>query len=116
MQPALRALLLESCGCIPISDTVNPISDQCELNGIPCITWDDPWRAWYFDPKGDPKKGFNWTKLLLLGLDLVAHVYADMWLTLKTNRKVGAMLTNDPDGIAASIPSTGFAGTTRVSV
>lgn len=31
-------------------------------------------------------------------------MYPHMWLTLRTNRKVGVMLTNNPDGIAASNP------------
>ena len=43
------------------SDTTNPVADQCELNGVPCITSDDPWQAWFFGRKGDPKKGFEWT-------------------------------------------------------
>src|ERR1700679_381107 len=34
------------------SDTVNPVSDQCELNGVPCITADDPWESWFFGRKG----------------------------------------------------------------
>jgi branched-chain amino acid transport system substrate-binding protein len=42
-------------------DTVVPVSDQCELNGIPCITADDPWEDWFFGRKGDPAKGFEWT-------------------------------------------------------
>ena len=37
------------------SDTVNPVSDQCELAGVPCVTSDDPWQAWFFPRKGDPK-------------------------------------------------------------
>ena len=28
------------------SDTTNPVADQCELAGVPCITSDDPWPAW----------------------------------------------------------------------
>ena len=38
------------------SDTVNPVSDQCELAGVPCITSDDPWQAWFFPRKGDPRR------------------------------------------------------------
>src|SRR5262249_15808316 len=27
-------------------DTVVPVADQCEMNGVPCITADDPWEDW----------------------------------------------------------------------
>ena len=27
------------------SDTVIPVSDQCELAGVPCVTSDDPWQV-----------------------------------------------------------------------
>ena len=33
---------------------------------------------------------------------MVGNLFADMWLSLPTNKKVGLMLTNDPDGIAAN--------------
>ena len=84
------------------SDTVNPVSDQCELNGVPCVTSDDPWQAWFFPRKGDPKKGFEWTYHFFWGFDMVGNMFADMWLSLPTNKIVGTMFTNDPDGVAAN--------------
>src|SRR6516165_682506 len=30
------------------SYTCNPVSDQCELAGVPCVTSDNPWEAWFF--------------------------------------------------------------------
>src|SRR5262249_38753836 len=42
-------------------DTVVPVADQCELNGVPCITSVDPWEDFFFGRKGDPAKGFEWT-------------------------------------------------------
>jgi len=95
------------------SDTTNPVADQCELNGVPCITSDDPWQAWFFGRKGDPKKGFQWTYHFFWGFDMVANMFAEMWLTLPTNKKVGVMLTNDPDGIAASDPVHGLPPTIK---
>ena len=50
-------------------DTVNPVADQCELNGVPCITSDDPWQSWFFGRKGDPKKGFQWTYHFFWGFE-----------------------------------------------
>ena len=40
-------------------------------------------------------------------------MYADMWLTIETNKTVGVMLTNDPDGIAASDPVHGLPATVK---
>jgi branched-chain amino acid transport system substrate-binding protein len=34
-------------------ETVNPVSDQCEVNGKPCVTNDDPLESYFFDRKGD---------------------------------------------------------------
>src|SRR5579863_5638216 len=81
------------------SDTTNPVADQCELAGVPCVTSDDPWQAWFFGRKGDPKKGFEWTYHFFWGFDMVANMFAEMWLTLPSNKIAGVMLTNDPDGI-----------------
>ncbi len=95
-------------------DTTNPVADQCELAGVPCITSDDPWQSWFFGRKGDPKKGFEWTYHFFWGFDMVANMFADMWLTLPgTNKIAGIMLTNDPDGIAASNPEHGLPATIK---
>jgi branched-chain amino acid transport system substrate-binding protein len=95
-------------------DTTNPVADQCELAGVPCITSDDPWQSWFFGRKGDPKKGFEWTYHFFWGFDMVANMYAGMWLTLpNTNKIAGVMLTNDPDGIAASDPQHGLPATIK---
>ena len=83
-------------------DTVIPVADQCELAGVPCITADDPWEDLFFGRKGDPAKGFDWTYHFFWGFGMVSDMFTDMWLTLPTNKKVGLMLTNDPDGIAAN--------------
>jgi branched-chain amino acid transport system substrate-binding protein len=84
------------------SDTCNPVSDQCELAGVPCITADDPWESWFFGRRGDPRVGFEWTYHFFWGFGMVGNLFADMWLSLPTNKIVGLLLTNDPDGIAAS--------------
>ena len=50
-------------------ETVNPVSDQCEANGVPCISTVAPWQAWYLDATGNAPgmEGFAWTYPLLLG-------------------------------------------------
>jgi branched-chain amino acid transport system substrate-binding protein len=94
-------------------DTTNPVADQCELAGTPCITSDDPWQSWFFGRKGDPKKGFQWTYHFFWGFDMVANMFAEMWKTIPTNNVAGVMLTNDPDGIAASDPVHGLPATIK---
>ena len=84
------------------SDTVIPVSDQCELAGVPCITSDDPWQIWFFGRKGDPKKGFEWTYHFFWGLDQLGDIFADMWLALPTNKVLGTLWSNDGDGINAN--------------
>jgi branched-chain amino acid transport system substrate-binding protein len=95
------------------SDTTNPVADQCELNGVPCITSDDPWQAYFFGRKGDPKKGFEWTYHFFWGFDMVANMFAEMWKSIPTNNTVCTLLTNDPDGVAASDPVHGLPATIK---
>jgi branched-chain amino acid transport system substrate-binding protein len=85
------------------SDTVIPVSDQCELAGVPCVTSDDPWQIWFFGRKGDPKKGFEWTYHFFWGLDQLGDVFADMWLSMpSTNRVLGTLWSNEGDGVNAN--------------
>src|ERR1700761_2987990 len=74
------------------SDTTNPVADQCELAGVPCITADDPWEAYFFGRKGNPKVGFEWTYHFFWGFGMVSNLFADMWLSIPTNKTVGLML------------------------
>jgi len=32
-------------------ETTNPVSDQCEVNEIPCISTVAPWQPWFFCPR-----------------------------------------------------------------
>ena len=85
------------------SDTVIPVSDQCELAGVPCVTSDDPWQIWFFGRKGDPKKGFEWTYHFFWELDQLGDVFADMWLAMpSSNRVLGTLWSNDGDGVNAN--------------
>jgi branched-chain amino acid transport system substrate-binding protein len=81
-------------------DTVNPVSDQCEANAIPCITSDAPWQPYFFGRGGDPEKPFKWGYHFFWGLEDVTAVFQDMWSKIPTNKKVGGLFPNDPDGQA----------------
>ena len=90
------------------SDTTNPVSDQCELNQIPCITTDAPWQAYFFGRSGDPKKGFDWTYHFFWGLEDIIAAYTNLWNSIPTNKVVGTLFPNDSEGNAWGDPKMGF--------
>ncbi len=83
-------------------DTVNPVADQCEANGVPCITTVAPWQPFFFGRGGTEDDAFDWTYHFFWGLEDVEAVYQDMWGQVQTNQRVGALWPNDPDGNAWS--------------
>jgi branched-chain amino acid transport system substrate-binding protein len=89
-------------------ETTNPVSDQCELNGVPCISSVAPWQSWFFGRKGDPAKPFKSTYHFFWGVEDLTAVYIDLWDQLDTNKKAGGLWPNDSDGKALSDPKTGF--------
>src|SRR5262249_53954259 len=89
-------------------ETTNPVGDQCELNEMPCISSMAPWQPWFFGRGGDPKKGFKCTYHFFWGLEDIIHVFTDMWQTVPSNKKIGALWPNDGDGRAWGDPEKGF--------
>lgn len=89
-------------------ETTNPVSDQCELNGVPCIATVAPWQPWFFTRHGDPKKGFDWTYLFFWGLEDLIPIYMGMWNQISTNKTVGGLFPNDGDGNAWGDAKLGF--------
>jgi branched-chain amino acid transport system substrate-binding protein len=94
-------------------DTAIPVSDQGEANGVPVITTLAPWQPVFFGRKGNPEKPFKWTFHFFWGLEDLQTVYQDMWDEVDTNKKVGALWPNDPDGNAFDAPKTGFRDVVR---
>lgn len=90
------------------ADTVNPVSDQCEANEVPCISTDSPWQPYYFGRGATPAKGFDYTYHFFWGLEDLMDVYLKMWDSLPTNKMVGAMWSNDIEGNAFADAKTGF--------
>jgi branched-chain amino acid transport system substrate-binding protein len=89
-------------------DTVNPVSDQCEKNGVPCITTDCPWQVYYYNRGGTADKGFDWTYHFFWGLEDVVAVFTNMWGSIPTNKVVGVLWPDDRDGHAHADPKIGF--------
>lgn len=89
-------------------DTTNPVSDQAEINEVPCITTNCPWQPYFFGRKGDPKKGFTWTYHFFWGLEDVIASFLALWDELPTNKVVGGLFPNDADGNAWGDAKLGF--------
>jgi branched-chain amino acid transport system substrate-binding protein len=81
--------------------TIGPgIAQQCEINGVPCITTMSPWQAWMFPMKGDPAKGFKNVFHFFWGIDDIANVYLDIWKDLKLPKVIGSAFENTLPGNA----------------
>jgi branched-chain amino acid transport system substrate-binding protein len=89
-------------------ETTNPVSDQCEANGVPCISTKAPWQPWYFRNPNVGEAGYSWTYHYFWGLEDVIAVFSAMWNALDNNKTLGAMWPNDGDGIAWSDAQLGF--------
>ena len=79
-------------------ETCNPVSDQCELNGVPCITSDCPIEPWFEGRGGDPAKGFDYTYHFSFDALSQAKTFSATWDKLETNKIVGGLWPNDGDG------------------
>lgn len=89
-------------------DTVNPVSDQCEVNEVPCITTDCPWQPYFFGRNGVPGEGFQSTFHFFWGLEDVIGAFLDMWGQSGVEKKVGGLFPNDADGNAWGHPELGL--------
>jgi branched-chain amino acid transport system substrate-binding protein len=89
-------------------DTVNPVADQAEVNGVPMVANSCPWQPFVMGRNSTPDKGFDWTYLFAFGLEDVIAAYMALWGTIETNRKVGMMFANDADGNAWGNEKFGF--------
>jgi branched-chain amino acid transport system substrate-binding protein len=81
-------------------DTTNPVSDQAEVNEVPCVATNCPWQPYFFGRKGDPAKGFTWTYLFFWGLEDVIAAFLALWDGAPTNKVIGGLFPNDADGNA----------------
>jgi branched-chain amino acid transport system substrate-binding protein len=89
-------------------ETTNPVSDQCEVNEVPCISTMAPWQPWFFTRGGKPDVGFKYTWHFFWGLEDIIGVFTGMWNALPTNKVVGGLFPNDGDGNAWGDPQRGF--------
>src|SRR5271157_423503 len=95
-------------------ETTNPVSTQCEIEEVPCISTVAPWQPWFIgrqaNPAGGPPawKPFNYTHHFFWGLEDVIAVFTNMWGQVNTNKVVGGLFPNDGDGNAWGDKMVGF--------
>jgi len=95
-------------------ETTNPVSTQCEIEEVPCISTVAPWQPYFIgrqaNPGGGPPewKPFNHTYHFFWGLEDVIAVFTNMWGQLETNKAVGGLFPNDGDGNAWGDKQVGF--------
>ena len=95
-------------------ETTNPVSTQCEIEEVPCISTVAPWQPWFIgrqdNPAGGPPswKPFNYTYHFFWGLEDIIAVYTNMWSQVPTNKSVGGLYPNDGDGNAWGDKVVGF--------
>ena len=94
-------------------ETTNPVSAQCEIEGVPCISTAAPWQPWFIERQtnpGDPAtwESFKYTYHFFWGLEDVIATYQGMWNQIETNKQVGGLFPNDADGNAWGNPQVGL--------
>lgn len=78
-------------------DTVNPVSSICERYRVPGISLDSPLEPWL---EGG---SYHWVYHAFWSVEKdIVPVYTGMWEEVKTNKVVGILMANDPDGVAWS--------------
>jgi branched-chain amino acid transport system substrate-binding protein len=79
-------------------ETVNPVADQCEAMGVPCISTDTPWENYFFGRGGTPETPFTWTYHFYWGAEDLPATLLSVWEQLPTNKTVGFLWSNDSNG------------------
>jgi branched-chain amino acid transport system substrate-binding protein len=87
-------------------ETTNPVSTQCEIEEVPCISTLAPWQPYFIgrqaNPGGGPPawKPFTYTYHFFWGLEDIIAVFTNMWDQVPTDKSVGGLFPNDGDGNA----------------
>ena len=79
-------------------ETVNPVSDQCEANGVPCLSTDAPLEPYFLGRHGDPKKGFDWTYHFFFSGREASDALLALCGKISATKTVGVLWANDTDG------------------
>lgn len=96
--------------CYGGPENANPASDQCELNGVPCIASDLPIEPWFYGRGGNPDVGFDYTFCAFFDVPSYIMAMEAFLAKLDTNKIVGGLWPNDADGVAVSGAVTNIFG------
>jgi branched-chain amino acid transport system substrate-binding protein len=92
-------------------DITVPVSQQCEINQVLCLSSVTPWQPWVLGMggnPGDPATAPAYSYHFFFGAEDAGRTFVDMWSQLDTNKKVAALFPNDPDGQAFTDQTNGF--------
>ena len=95
-------------------ETTNPVSTQCEIEEMPCISTDGAVAALVHRPAGQSaairRRGSRsiTPTIIFWGLEDIIAVFTNMWSQLDTNKTVGGLFPNDGDGNAWGDKVVGF--------
>ena len=98
------------------ADVVNPVADQCEAGGVPCLSTDVPWQNFIYGRGGDPTHQYKWTYNFFWGLEDIIDSFFEVWNTVPTNKQVAVLLSNSAPGNAwldpwkAAMEPNGYTG------
>ncbi|MGD0235017.1 MAG: ABC transporter substrate-binding protein [Syntrophorhabdales bacterium] len=75
-------------------DTVNPVDAMCERYQVPCISSNAPVESWL---TGGP---YKWSFHFFFSVPQIVDTFVSMWDSIadKTDKVVGGLWPNDPDG------------------
>lgn len=91
---------------------VNPVADQAEDLGCPCICSFVQWRPFVFGRGGETGKPFTWTYAHAIGLEDIATNFVATWDLVETNKKVGLMFADDANGLVWADEAVGLPAAT----
>jgi branched-chain amino acid transport system substrate-binding protein len=82
-------------------ETTNPVSDQCEANGMPNVTTIVPWEAWFFGRGKKPGESFQYSTMFFFGMKEFTDCFISMWDRMEVSgRNVACLWPNDVDANA----------------
>ncbi|MDM7932445.1 ABC transporter substrate-binding protein [Tabrizicola sp.] len=94
-------------------ETTNPVCSIAEQEEIPVISTVAPWQPWFIGQQGNPGDPGSWQEFdyvyhFFWGLEDNIATFMNMWNSVDTNKKVGALWPNDGDGNAWASPDVGM--------
>jgi branched-chain amino acid transport system substrate-binding protein len=78
-------------------DTTNPVTEQAEASGVPCLNTICPWEQWYYSSSGSPNT-LKYSFMYFLGSQEELKLFGTYWKTEPTDKVLGGLWPNDVDG------------------